>query len=117
MSDVDHRHFHRTGGILIAAGAVLGALSFFLPDVLLAGGLLIAAVIARFEQRSENEAVDLGLALGLFGGLLFLHAVASIGPFGSRSIAGFLVLGGIFEIAIAPRFVKYAKGKGVHRQR
>jgi len=46
-----------------------------------------------------------------------LHAVASIGPFGSRSIAGFLVLGGIFEIAIAPRFVKYAKGKGVHRQR
>lgn len=116
MSDVDHRHFRRTGGILIAAGAILGALSFFLPDVLLAGGLLTAAVVARFEQRSENEAVDLGLALGLFGGLLFLHAVANIGPFGARSIAGFLLLGGIFEIVIAPRFIGYLKGRGVHRQ-
>lgn len=92
---------------LVVGGIALGVLSTVVPEVVLAGALLLAAIVVRFEKPAGSDVLNLGLTLALFGGLLFLHAATGIGPFDAVSLAAFLVLAGLFEIVVAPRLVGY----------
>lgn len=109
MSDTARPYrFRRAGIALVVGGLTLGVLSFVVPDVLLAGALFVAAVVVRFEQPFGDDRLNLGVLLGLFGALLFGHAVTDIELFDGLSIAVVIVGGGLFELTLGPRMRRYA---------
>lgn len=108
MTDTEIRRLRRSGLALVGGGVLLGGLSLVVPAVFLAGALLLAALVVRFEGPAGGDVLNIGLTLGLFGALLFAHAAAGIGPFDASIIAAALVLGGVFEVAFAPWLAKYA---------
>lgn len=97
----------RTGFGLVAGGIIFAALSTVAPGVLLAGVLLAAAVVIRFEQPPGAGVINLSAALAILGVLLFLNGALDIGPFGPAAVAGFLVVGGAFDIIAARRLAPY----------
>ena len=107
MTDEQQLRLVRLAGLGLAIGGlVLGILSQFVPEVLLAGALLLAAVVIQFEKPPGSDLLNLGLTLGVFGALLFAQAAADLGPFDALSIAIVLVLAGLFEIVAARRLIR-----------
>ena len=104
MSESPRLDRSRLAGIgLIVGGAAFGGLSFVVPDVFLAGLLFAAAIVIKFEQPFGDDTLHLWILLGMFGVLLFAHAVADIGAFDGALIATVLVIVGFFELTLGPR--------------
>lgn len=102
------RRLRLVGVGLVGGGLALGALSYVVPPVLLAGVVALVALVVHFEFSSEETVVDLGPAIGLVGVLLFVEATVDVGWFGALELAALVVAGGAFEVLFAPWLVRLA---------
>ena len=108
MSEARIGEFRRLG---VALGVCLGGLSLAVPAVVLAGGLLAAAIVVRFERPWGAGLLNLGPALGALGVLLLSGTLFGVGPFDAVAVAGILVAAGVFDVVAAPWLARYADEK------
>lgn len=107
MTDDAVGQFRRLGVALIVGGAVVAALSFVVPAVLVAGVLLFAAFVIRFEFAEQARPLNLGPALAILALLVLLEELAGIGGFGGFEVGILVAVAGIFEIVAAPWLARY----------
>jgi hypothetical protein len=110
MSEARVVQLRRLGVALAAGGVCLGGLSLVVPGVLLAGGLLVAAIVVGFEKPSGAALLNLGPALGALGVLLLAGSLFGVGPFDAVAVAGMLVAAGVFDVVAAPWLARYVDG-------
>ncbi len=104
------RRVQIVGVALVCGGIALAALSYIVPTILLAGGVLLVAVIVHFEVAPETPGIALGPAVGIIGVLLLVEATLELG-FGARGVAALVVAGGVFEVLAAPWLVSAGKSR------